>query len=412
MHPQGVLPMGPLPMGAPQQQQQAGRGPSSGSSSGAPDLLTSLKPCKLPEDMPLPVSSRKAAAAAAAENDDEEDSGGFDWKGLARSSQQPRKQQQPRNASDAVAKASQRIAVITGGGGSQSAGAGAAAAAQQHSSQKREPERQGPQEATDNLGRRVWDKEYYEEKAKEKASLLGVESFLDLLPKPREKPKPPPLPPCGYRQQLQQRTFKLDFEREVGRTKMVTLQTPRMQQGGFWCDICECLCKDSQAYLDHINGRNHNRLLGMSMRVERVPLARVKAKLQAARQTAGTGWEPPNPKTKADAPVRQQQQQQQGGGAQGTSGGFGALAGGAGAEGGAAEAEDEFERVKRRLEELQREQELKKQRKKEKKRAAAAAAGGTTPAAKVATPANTGLEANPDAAALAAMGLPTSFSGC
>ncbi|CDI81415.1 U1 like C2H2 zinc finger, related, related [Eimeria acervulina] len=151
-----------------------------------------------------------------------------------------------------------------------------------------------------------------------------------------------------------------------------------------WCGICECLCKDSQAYLDHINGRNHNQLLGMSICVERVPLARVKAKLQAPRQAAGTGLEPPNPKTKADARAQQQQQQQQqGGGAQGTSGGFGVLAGGAGAEGGAAEADDEFERVQRRLEELQRKPALKKRLKKEKKRAAAfAAAGGTTPTAK------------------------------
>lgn len=43
------------------------------------------------------------------------------------------------------------------------------------------------------------------------------------------------------------------------------------------------------------------------MRVERVPLARGKAKLQAVRQPAGTGWEPPNPKTKEDAPVNQEQ---------------------------------------------------------------------------------------------------------
>lgn len=78
----------------------------------------------------------------------------------------------------------------------------------------------------------MWDKEYYSEKAREKA-LTGVDAILELLPKPKEKPKAPPLPPCGYRQQLQQRTFKLDFEREVGRTKMVTLQTPRMQQGGY-----------------------------------------------------------------------------------------------------------------------------------------------------------------------------------
>ncbi|CDI84216.1 hypothetical protein EAH_00050030 [Eimeria acervulina] len=138
----------------------------------------------------------------------------------------------------------------------------------------------------------VWDKNYCEEKAKEKALLLGVEHLLHLLPKPRENSKSPPLPACGYRQQLQQRAFKHDFEREVSRTKMVTLQTPRMQRGGFWCYICECLCKDSQAYLDPISGRNHNQLLGMGMRVERVPLARVKAKLQAARQTAGAGLEP------------------------------------------------------------------------------------------------------------------------
>ncbi|CDJ53659.1 hypothetical protein, conserved [Eimeria brunetti] len=149
----------------------------------------------------------------------------------------------------------------------------------------------------------------------------------------------------------------------------------------------------------------------MSMRVERVPLARVKAKLQAARQALGTGGDPLNQKTKADASVKQQQQG--GSGTQGSSGGFGALAAGAGGEGGAPEVEDEFERVKRRLEELQREQELKKQRKKERKKAAAAGGGGGAPTAATAgAAAGSGLDSNPDAAALAAMGLPTSFSGC
>ncbi|CDI82321.1 U1 like C2H2 zinc finger, related, related [Eimeria acervulina] len=183
----------------------------------------------------------------------------------------------------------------------------------------------------------VWDKDYYEEKAKEKASLLGVESLLELLLKPREEPKPPPLPPCGYRKQLQVLTFKLGFEREASRTKMVTLQSPRMQ---LWCDICEWLCKDSQAYLDHISRRNHNQLLGGYSFV-------------AGSAADGGNWVgTPHPKTKADARVKQQQQQQQGGGAQGTSRRFKALAGGAGAEGRAAEAKDEFERVKRLPEEL------------------------------------------------------------
>ncbi|CDJ67045.1 hypothetical protein, conserved [Eimeria necatrix] len=399
----------PPHMGVQQQQQQQGAGGSAGSSSGAPDLLSTLKPCALPEDMPLPVSSRKAAAAAAAAADnDEDDTGGFDWRGLAQQTQQHQepKQQQHSNASEAVAAASQRIALITGNAAATAAAAAGAAvaaaatAATEAARQKNGAERAGPQDGTDALGRRVWDKEYYSEKAREKA-LTGVDAILELLPKPKEKPKAPPLPPCGYRQQLQQRTFKLDFEREVGRTKMVTLQTPRMQQGGFWCDICECLCKDSQAYLDHINGRNHNRLLGMSMRVERVPLAKVKAKLQALRQSQGTAAEPAE-KTKAESgPVK---------------------IGGApyGAEGGAPEAEDEFDRVKRRIEELQREQELKKQRKKERKKAAAAAAaagGGSsstvgTVKAAVKSAAADETVSNPDAAALAAMGLPTSFAGC
>ena len=28
-----------------------------------------------------------------------------------------------------------------------------------------------------------------------------------------------------------------------------------LQQGGFWCDVCECTLRDSQAYLSHINGK-------------------------------------------------------------------------------------------------------------------------------------------------------------
>lgn len=40
-------------------------------------------------------------------------------------------------------------------------------------------------------------------------------------------------------------------------------------QAGYYCSVCECILRDSQSYLDHINGKFHNRALGMSMRVER-----------------------------------------------------------------------------------------------------------------------------------------------
>lgn len=42
-----------------------------------------------------------------------------------------------------------------------------------------------------------------------------------------------------------------------------------MLQAGYYCSVCECILRDSQSYLDHINGKFHNRALGMSMRVER-----------------------------------------------------------------------------------------------------------------------------------------------
>lgn len=47
--------------------------------------------------------------------------------------------------------------------------------------------------------------------------------------------------------------------------------------------------KDSNAYYDHINGKKHNRMLGMSMVVERVGLDRVKAKLAGLKRKGMEG---------------------------------------------------------------------------------------------------------------------------
>lgn len=53
-------------------------------------------------------------------------------------------------------------------------------------------------------------------------------------------------------------------------------------QAGYYCSVCDCILRDSASYLDHINGKYHNRALGMSMRVERSTADQVKLPGQAA----------------------------------------------------------------------------------------------------------------------------------
>merc|ERR1719313_2097406 len=57
-------------------------------------------------------------------------------------------------------------------------------------------------------------------------------------------------------------------------------------QGGFWCTVCECLLKDSTTWLDHINGRRHNRNLGMTMQVEANSADQVKDRIAAIKRGA------------------------------------------------------------------------------------------------------------------------------
>lgn len=130
---------------------------------------------------------------------------------------------------------------------------------------KREPEESGSREGIagkDSMGRRIWDKEYFKDK------------YEALSEPPKKLIK-------GPTESLKERKLEsLGLEDTVSQKLMVTNESSKNQQGGFYCQVCDCLLKDSRAYMDHVNGRNHNRMLGMMMNVEKVTVERVIAKME------------------------------------------------------------------------------------------------------------------------------------
>ncbi|XP_026276671.1 zinc finger matrin-type protein 2 [Frankliniella occidentalis] len=117
--------------------------------------------------------------------------------------------------------------------------------------------------------RRKWDKEEYEKLAEER--LLEE---LEALEQSKQKPAP------VTRELLRQRDYRVDLEGKLGKSVVITKNTPSSQTGGYYCNVCDCVVKDSINFLDHINGKKHQRNLGMSMRIERSSLDQVKKRFE------------------------------------------------------------------------------------------------------------------------------------
>lgn len=82
------------------------------------------------------------------------------------------------------------------------------------------------------------------------------------------------------RENLKARSFKVDLESKLGKTVVISKATPSSQAGGYHCPVCDCVVKDSINYLDHINGKKHQKNLGMNMRISRSTLDDVKERFQ------------------------------------------------------------------------------------------------------------------------------------
>ena len=129
-----------------------------------------------------------------------------------------------------------------------------------------------PEGKVDNY-RRTWDKDEFEKKAKER---LLEEEDGDW---PKKKDDIP-----VKRESLKARGYSVDLDSKLGKNIIITKTTPLSEVGGYYCNVCDCVVKDSINFLDHINGRKHQRNLGMSMRVERSSLDQVKKRFESNKR--------------------------------------------------------------------------------------------------------------------------------
>ncbi|CAJ1949273.1 unnamed protein product [Cylindrotheca closterium] len=186
-----------------------------------------------------------------------------------------------------------------------------------------------------NVERRTWDLDVYEQKAKERETTKGVvggktnhnkkpksssklkkeakvgekRSLDEVINKGEEEdavqeeflpaPKGRAGPELSKRAFLKPRQHRVDvIDSKVGTVEMINPEAAATNKAfgddgaspsdgvvktgvGWHCKVCDCFLKDSLAYLDHINGKKHQRNLGYTMRVERSTKEQVTSRLAA-----------------------------------------------------------------------------------------------------------------------------------
>eukprot|EP00889_Picochlorum_renovo_P005336 jgi/Picre1/32366/NNA_007712.t1 len=146
------------------------------------------------------------------------------------------------------------------------------------------PDKKGAS-GVDNTHRKTWDRVDFHQKAKDRAIREKEleETQLDARKRKRLERDPLHLGLIVERGKLKPREREIDLTSRLNRSHVQSLTSPSTQQGGYHCDICDCTFQDSLAYLDHLNGKYHNRALGMSMEVKRSTADEVRKRLENAK---------------------------------------------------------------------------------------------------------------------------------
>ncbi|KAJ3227905.1 zinc finger, matrin-type 2 [Clydaea vesicula] len=98
----------------------------------------------------------------------------------------------------------------------------------------------------------------------------------------KKKEKRPRTPSPEPEKLLQARTKTLGLDQNVGKAQVVQ----GSREAGFYCEDCDVVLKDQVSYLDHINGRQHLKMIGVSMNVEKSTLAQVKERFEEIKRRA------------------------------------------------------------------------------------------------------------------------------
>ncbi|KAJ2832067.1 U4/U6.U5 snRNP associated protein [Coemansia furcata] len=141
----------------------------------------------------------------------------------------------------------------------------------------------GESKKTDDF-RRSWDSDTYAKKARDREQQNRLADEDEERRRKGLKPRSRGARPTEERELLQARRQAVDLEGMVGKVQIVQASTAASGQPGFYCKVCDVTVKDSLSYLDHINGKNHQRVLNRSMRVANESVSDVLAKLQSLRE--------------------------------------------------------------------------------------------------------------------------------